>query len=114
MCQVQSEEAMRFFEAKKSDAFLPFLVEHLSSGPILALELVSEDAVQKWLDLIGPDDPIKARKDAPDTLRAIYGQELVTNGFHGPSQKEEAEFEVNFFFPKKVDDGKRPPKTTAK
>ncbi|KAJ1476328.1 hypothetical protein T484DRAFT_1825291, partial [Baffinella frigidus] len=34
--------------------FYPNLVDFMSSGPIVALELVADGAVQKWRKLIGP------------------------------------------------------------
>lgn len=113
MCNISSKEAIDFYEAKKGDSFVPFLVDHLSSGPVLAIELVGEDALQKWLDVLGPEDPTKARRTAPDSLRAMYGQELVTNGFHGPLTQAEVDKETNFFFPKNAELGRRAPKTTA-
>lgn len=38
----------------------------ITSGPVLALELVGENAIKKWRQIIGETDPAKA---AAGTLR---------------------------------------------
>lgn len=112
MFHLNSSQAAELYDSQKSNAFMPFLTEHIMSGSIIAAELIGEDAVNKWRTLIGPKDPAVARKDAPDSLRAIYGQELVSNGFHGSDTEAEVDYEMNFFFPKRGSN-KRSPDTTA-
>lgn len=115
MCQMSNKDAIDFYEDKKSDSFLPFMIDHLCSGPILAMILVGGDAVEKWRKLMGPTDPMAARKDAPDTLRAVYGIETASNGFHGSDTPQQADKESNFFFPNKTEKKtRRTPLTTAK
>lgn len=100
MSNLSRKEVLDLFEPYKGDAFLPFILEHLVSGSIVALELVGENAVQRWLETLGPDDPIEARKVAPNSLRAIYGTSKVLNGFHACLDSTNAIREANFFFPK--------------
>ncbi|GLV44669.1 nmdyn-D7 [Carabus blaptoides fortunei] len=107
MATLNQSEAIEFYESKKSDSFLPFMIEQIVSGPIVIAELVGEDAIAKWRALLGPKDPAVARKEAPDSLRAIYGRELASNGFHGPETEEEATREISFFFPKQHGDTRR-------
>lgn len=111
MCKLTRKEALDFYETKKGDAYLPFMVEHLVSGPIVALELVGDNAVERWKDILGPEDPAEARKTAPASLRAIYGLERASNGFHAAETPEDAVREACFFFPQGINS--RPPPTTA-
>lgn len=45
----------------------------MSSGPIIALELIGEGAINNWRALIGPTDSATARSEAPTSLRARFG-----------------------------------------
>lgn len=48
--------------------YLP-VVENLSSGPTLALEIRQSNAVNAFRDLCGPHDPEIAKHLRPDTIR---------------------------------------------
>lgn len=73
MCLMTRKEALDFYEYRKGDAFLPFMIEHIVSGSIVALELVGFDAVKRWQTVMGPRDPAEARRSAPNSIRALYG-----------------------------------------
>lgn len=51
----------------------------MSTGPVLAFELVGENAVQRWQEIIGPADPAKARSEAASSLRARFGKGNILN-----------------------------------
>lgn len=48
--------------------YLP-LIEHLASGPTIALEIRQQDAVNRFRELCGPHDPEIARHLRPNTIR---------------------------------------------
>ena len=48
--------------------YLP-LIEHLSNGPVLALEVRQENAVASFKELCGPHDPEIAKHLRPNTIR---------------------------------------------
>ncbi|KAF5274830.1 hypothetical protein FQR65_LT00413 [Abscondita terminalis] len=98
MCQLNRKDALDFYEFRKGDAFLPFMLEHIVSGPTVALDLVGVNAIERWRQEIGPRDPTEARKTAPDSLRALFGVELASNGFHGSDDHEIAARSANYFF----------------
>ena len=45
----------------------------MTSGPIIAMEIMGEDAVNRWRQVLGPTDSAVARSDAPGSIRAQYG-----------------------------------------
>jgi nucleoside diphosphate kinase len=55
----------------------------MSSDWIVGLELIRENAVKKWRDVMGPTDPNKARIEAPTSLRARFGDAGPRNSTHG-------------------------------
>lgn len=67
------------------------LKKYLTSGPLLAIELLGENCIDRWRQLIGPKDSAKARKDAPTSLRACYGEDSIKNAVHGAEDRESAE-----------------------
>jgi len=65
---------------------LSYLVEFVTSGPVVALELKGSNAIQKFRTLLGPTDSASARNQAPMSIRAKFG-----TGMH--------KYDVLSFFP---------------
>lgn len=76
-------------------------VDVLSAGPMIALCLGREDAVGKWKELMGPESCSVARKSAPSSLRALYGDlsDDTRNAVYGCMTDSDVEHELQFFFP---------------
>ena len=55
----------------------------MSSDFVVGMELVAENSVLKWRQLIGPTNCQVARLEAPNSLRALYGTDGVRNACHG-------------------------------
>mmetsp|Transcript_19652 Transcript_19652/g.37915 ORF Transcript_19652/g.37915 Transcript_19652/m.37915 type:complete len:231 (+) Transcript_19652:1106-1798(+) len=70
----------------------------MTSGPIVAMELVAEDAVARWRSLIGPTNSAQARGEAPTSVRAQFGTDNTQNAVHGSDSDASAESELDFFF----------------
>ncbi|KAJ8975378.1 hypothetical protein NQ317_010023 [Molorchus minor] len=73
MYRLSRKEALELYDTRKGDSSLPFILEHINSGPVVALELVGEDAIKRFKKEMGPSEPVEARKVEPNSLRAIYG-----------------------------------------
>ncbi|PNF26159.1 Nucleoside diphosphate kinase 7 [Cryptotermes secundus] len=99
MVQMTKEHALEFYAEHKGKPFLPFLVEYMTSGPVIAMELLAENGVAKWRELLGPTDSEQARKDAPGSIRARFGKDKSLNAAHGSDSCISAERELNIFFP---------------
>ncbi|CAF5053065.1 unnamed protein product, partial [Rotaria socialis] len=44
-------------------------------------------------------DPVRAKTDAPESIRAIYGLDIMRNGLHASSNNKHAREEIRLFFP---------------
>ena len=93
--QITKEEAEEFYKVHQTKPFYEKLCSYLSSGPIIAMILDGENAIQKNRDLMGATDPKKA-KDG--TIRKLYGISIDKNSVHGSDSSENAKTEIDFFF----------------
>jgi|LakMenEpi03Aug12_release.lakeMendotaPanAssembly.Ray.scaffolds.fasta_scaffold1234236_1 nucleoside diphosphate kinase len=56
------EQAEQFYAEHKGQPFFDSLVSEMSSGSMLALCLVKEDAVSAWRNLLGPKEKEKVKE----------------------------------------------------
>lgn len=68
-----------------------YLVNYLTSGPIVALELLGDHAITHWQEVMGPEDSREAIAKEPTSLRACYGTDNIHNAVHGSENEEAAE-----------------------
>ena len=102
MCQLSKDEAQMFYAVHKGKPFYEKLCTFMSSGPIVAMEIVGEDAIAKWRQLIGPTNSEVAKAEAPGSIRAHFGTDNTMNAAHGSDAIETADQELNFFFGSRV------------
>ena len=93
MLQLDRAKAEGFYAVHKERPFFGELVEYMTSGPILAMVLEGDSAIQKWRDLMGPTDATKA---GPETIRGRFGTTIQNNAAHGSDATETAAFEMGF------------------
>jgi nucleoside-diphosphate kinase len=74
------------------------LIQLITSGRIVAMELSGDKAISKWRSIIGPTDSEKAKLEAPSSIRGLYGTNKTKNAVHGSDAKETAQKEISFFF----------------
>ena len=77
--------------------YLP-VIEHLSNGPSVMLEIRQENAVGSFRQFIGPHDPEIAKYLRPDSLRAKFGSDKVKNAVHCTDMAEDGVLECEYFF----------------
>ncbi|KAG8000711.1 Thioredoxin domain-containing protein 3-like protein, partial [Nibea albiflora] len=95
------EQVRQFYFQHVEQDYFPALLRSMTSGPVLALALARTGAVQHWKNILGPPDVNKAKEESPECLRAQFAVENEPiNQLHGSASHEEAEREINFFFPK--------------
>lgn len=98
MCKLTKQEACQFYAVHQDRPFYDNLTDFMSSGPIIAVQLVAPNAIQRWRELIGPTDTSKAKANAPGSLRARFGTDGTRNACHGSDAPATAEQESEFFF----------------
>ncbi len=71
------------------------LTTFMSSGPIVALVLEGEGAIELNRRLMGATD---FRQAEPGTIRADFARDIEANIVHGSDSPETAATEIPFFF----------------
>jgi nucleoside-diphosphate kinase len=95
MLRLTLEQARAFYAVHKDRPFYDSLTTFMSSGPIVALILEGENAIQVNRDLMGATD---YRQAAPGTIRADFARDIEANIVHGSDAPETAKAEIAFFF----------------
>lgn len=99
MFYLNRPQAEEFYDVYKGilPEYLP-LIEHLSNGPTILLEVRQEDVVTQFREFVGPYDPVIAQHLKPQTLRAKFGTGRVKNGVHCTDMPEDGSLECQYFF----------------
>ena len=92
---ISQEMAEIHYEEHKDKSFFNNLIQFITSGPVVAMELEGDEAVNKVRSLMGATNPNDAK---PGTIRHKFGTELEKNVVHGSDSPESAERELNIFF----------------
>ena len=95
MTQLSIDDAKEFYAIHSERPFFGELTEFMSSGPIMAMILEKENAVEAYRNFIGATNPAEAEEG---TIRKNYGTNMGENAVHGSDSDENAEIESNFFF----------------
>jgi len=95
LTRLSDRKAAQFYEVHKERPFFLDLCSYMSSGPIVAIILEKENAVEDFRRLIGATDPTKAEEG---TIRKMFAKSIEANAIHGSDSDENALIEGNFFF----------------
>lgn len=93
--KLSEERAGKFYEVHKERPFYGDLVKYMSSGPIVAMILEKDNAVEDFRKLIGATNPAQAEEG---TIRKKYAKSIEANAIHGSDSDENAKIEGDFFF----------------
>lgn len=75
--------------------FFPKIIDYITRGPLVALIIEGENAIQRVRDLAGTTDPAESKDN---TIRALYGKDKTENTFHASDSIESAEREMKLWF----------------
>ena len=92
---VDMDFAKKFYAVHADKPFFNDLCSYISSGPLVAMVLKGENAVQKNRDLMGATNPKDAK---PGTIRNLYAISIDKNSVHGSDSEENAKIEIDLFF----------------
>ncbi len=93
--RLTAEKAGRFYAVHRERPFYSSLVSFMSEGPVIAMVLEREDAIQHLRKVMGATDPAKAD---PGTIRKLFASSIEHNAIHGSDSEASAQFEIGFFF----------------
>ncbi|MBN2728201.1 MAG: nucleoside-diphosphate kinase [Bacteroidales bacterium] len=97
MLKMSPALAKKFYAVHKKRDFFPELIDYICSGPIVAVCIEGDNAVESFRNLIGATDPKTA---GPETIRAKYGESMQMNAIHGSDSNENAAKEIELIFGK--------------
>lgn len=97
MGMMSKDKAELFYAEHKERPFFGELVSFMTSGPVVLMCLVGENAVAKNRELMGATDPKKAN---PGSIRALFGDSVGENAVHGSDSPASAQRELAIFFDK--------------
>lgn len=87
--------ARQFYAHLSEKPFFGEILEMMLAGPVWAMILEGDNAIERWRELMGPTDPAKASEG---TIRYEYGTDVGYNAVHGSDGVENAEKEIAFIF----------------
>jgi nucleoside-diphosphate kinase len=90
------ELAERHYAEHEGKPFYDELVSFITSGPLVAMVLEGEQAVDAARQVIGATNPLEA---SPGSIRGDYAIEVGQNMVHGSDSTSSAGREVELFFP---------------
>jgi nucleoside-diphosphate kinase len=92
---VDRKFAEKFYEMHKERPFFNDLCNFISSGPLVAIILEGDNAIQKNRDLMGATNPSEAKEG---TIRKMFAISIDKNSVHGSDSPESAKREIELFF----------------
>uniref|UniRef100_A0A663M7P3 NME/NM23 family member 8 n=1 Tax=Athene cunicularia TaxID=194338 RepID=A0A663M7P3_ATHCN len=92
------EMAIQFYKDHEGKPFFNQLVTCMTEGPSVIMVLTKENAVEDWRQLMGPTDPEVAKETSPESIRAQFAQDILSNAVHGSSDREHALSSIECIF----------------
>jgi len=95
MMQVDGGRARRHYAEHNGKPFFDALVEFIASGPVVAMCVEGEGAIEGCRVLIGATNPLQA---TPGSIRGDLAQTIGRNLVHGSDSLNSAKRELEIFF----------------
>jgi len=92
---ISKDLAETHYSEHKDKSFFVDLVSFITSSPIMAMVIQSENAISIARNMMGTTNPVNALSG---TIRGDFGISLESNIVHGSDSKTSAKKEINLFF----------------
>ncbi|MAK12637.1 MAG: nucleoside-diphosphate kinase [Candidatus Pelagibacter sp.] len=92
---IDLEFAKNFYSTHSKKPFYNDLCNYICSGPLVALVLRGDNAIQINRDLMGSTNPKEAKSG---TIRNLYALSIDKNSVHGSDSHQNAQIEIDLFF----------------
>jgi nucleoside-diphosphate kinase len=99
MMQLDRPTAEKLYSVHEEKPFYEKLIDFMLSGPIVALVVEGENAIQLTRLLMGATDPLAAQ---PGTIRGDYSDHVTYNLVHGSDAPESVQREIPILFGDRV------------
>ena len=95
LTHLTKNDAESFYAVHNERPFYRELVNFITRGPIVAMVLEKENAVDDFRTLIGSTNPLEA---AEGTIRKLFASSVGENAVHGSDSDQNAMIESRFHF----------------
>ncbi len=95
MLTMSRDLAEEHYGEHRGKPFFGGLVEFITSGPVIAMRVEGDGAIQMMRNIMGATDPADA---APGTIRGDLALTIDENIVHGSDSPDSAEKELSRFF----------------
>ncbi len=107
-----NEEIINLYYKHTTRDYFQAITEYMTSGPVAILILINksedyidsngikalyESPVTRWKEFIGSKDPANAKAANSNSLRGIYGVDIIKNEFWGSDTPSDAYRELSAF-----------------
>lgn len=96
--QFTTDKVSQFYKEHVGKPYFKSLVEYMTSATAIAMILEGPEAVMRWRLIMGPSDSEKAKENAPNSVRALYGTSILENAVYGSDTAIIASKDEDFFF----------------
>ena len=95
LIQLTTKQVGEIYEMHRGKDFYQPLIEHVTSGPVLAMVVEGPNAISVLRSMVGRTNPVEAQ---PGTIRGDYALTTTKNIIHAADSAENAEREIKIFF----------------
>jgi len=95
MIRMTKDEAKGFYKVHEGKPFYESVTDFMSSGPCVVMILEAEDVIRRYRKLMGATNYKEAEEG---TIRRDFATDIEKNVVHGSDSRENAEYEINYFF----------------
>ena len=93
--KLSKDQAEEFYSIHSDKSFFKDLIDYMISEPVIVQVLESDNAVEKYREIMGATNPDNAKEG---TIRKLFALNVQENSVHGSDSDENANIEINFFF----------------
>ncbi|XP_042203070.1 nucleoside diphosphate kinase 7-like [Homarus americanus] len=98
MAWLSRKQAAQLYTGSTGKPHYQYVLDYVTSGPVVGMELRGQDAVARWRKMLGSVKDETASEDSPKTIREKFGTNRLCNAVHGSSTGDSATREMNLFF----------------
>lgn len=95
LLQIDPSLAKTHYGAHSEKSFFPGLIKFITAGPVVAMVIEGDDAIQVVRRMMGPTNPKEA---PPGTIRGDLALTIDCNVVHGSDGPEAAAAEIALYF----------------